>query len=1615
MRVRDGGKILVGLAVAAAAVVVPVGAASAVSQTVENYDAYANGGAGTQVSTATNSFTLDGITYATDQAVDTWVATSDTGAPLSSGSTDGVLLVNQQGTQMASMTISLANGDPMKVYSFDLDAFGSTGTIALIPDGNTSNEVIEPGSISGNVDLSANPHFAGITTLQLVDVGDSGWFAPTLDNFTYVDLNSPPVLTATGGTTSFVAGDNTASTPVAVDSGITLADGDSTTAASATVSITGNFQAGQDVLAFMNTSATTYGDISASYNGTTGVLTLTSSSATATIAQWQSALRAVTYTDTAVTPNNATRVVSFAINDGLTGSNSVTKNVSVTDTDQTPIVTAPGSTASYRSSASAITIDGSITVSDLDNTTQSSGTVSVSGGFHSGDVLGFTNDGATMGNITGSYNAATGVLTLISAGDTATNAQWANALSAITFSSTSTTYANRTISFATSDGTKTSVAATDTVNVQPSATITTDSGSASFVAGDNTISTPVAVDGGVTVTDAAAATIASATVAITVGFQSGQDVLGFTNDGSTMGNVTASYNAGTGVLTLTSAGATATLAQWQSALQSITYTDTAVTPNTTTRTVSYTFVDGVGNTSNTATRNVTVTATDQSPIVTTTGGTTNYVGGTTAVTIDSSVTVSDLDNTTQSSGTVSVNGGFHFGDVLSFTNDGATMGNIIGSYNAATGVLTLTSADATATDSQWANALSAVAFSSTSTTYGNRTISFVTSDGTKTSSASTDTVDVLGPPTITTDAGSASFMAGDNTASTPVVVDSGVTVTDGAASMLASTTVAITGNFQSGEDVLSFANDGATMGNIAGSYNAATGVLTMTSAGATATLAQWQSALQSITYTDTAVTPTGATRTISFTAVDGAGNTSNTATRTVTVAATDQTPIVTTTGGTTNYVGGATAVTIDNAISVSDLDNATQSSGTVSIGAGFHSGDTLSFANTSSATFGNIVGSYNAATGVLTLTSSSGSATTAQWASALSAVTFSSGSSTTPGNRTISFATSDGTKTSSASTDTVDVLGPPTITTDAGSTSFVAGDNASSTPVAIDRTLTVTDGVASTLASATVAVTGNFHSGEDVLAFVNDGLNMGNITGSYNATTGVLTLTSAGATATVAQWQAALRAVTYTDTAVTPNNSTRTISFTAVDAAATTSNTATRTVTVTDTDQTPIVTTTGSTVQYALGSNPKVVDSGVTVSDLDNTTQAAASVSITAGFVAGDTLAFTNDGSTMGNIAGSYNAATGVLSLTSAGATATDAEWASALSAVTFDTSSATTGFRTISFSTDDGTKSSAAATDTVTVIPVPVVVPVGPPAYPGVTRVAGPDRVTTSIVASQREFPGAPSAFTANAVVLVASSDAIDGLTGAPLAAAVRAPLLYTGTDAVPANVLAEIHRVLGSSGKIYLLGGTAVISSAVDAQLQAAGYTTHRIAGADRYATAVAIADQVVGITGTPGAVFEATGLGYADALVAAPAAAHAAGVVLLTVGGKQSPATAAWLAAHAGVTRYAVGGPAAAADPSATAISGADRYATAAGVATKFFSPASQVALANGTAWPDAAVAAASSALSGAPLLLVTTDASPNAVATWLGANPLTSVTAFGGTTRISDGVLSSVASITGLPLA
>jgi hypothetical protein len=376
----------------------------------------------------------------------------------------------------------------------------------------------------------------------------------------------------------------------------------------------------------------------------------------------------------------------------------------------------------------------------------------------------------------------------------------------------------------------------------------------------------------------------------------------------------------------------------------------------------------------------------------------------------------------------------------------------------------------------------------------------------------------------------------------------------------------------------------------------------------------------------------------------------------------------------------------------------------VSVTAGFHSGDTLAFSNSSATLYGNISASYNSGTGVLTLTSPGATATDAQWANALSAVTFSS-TSTSYGGRTVSFVTNDGTENSAAATDTVEDIASPTLTADSGSASFTAGDNTASTPVAVDSGIGLTDGDSTTASSATVAVTGNFHSGQDVLAFTNtDTTTYGNILASYNATSGVLTLSSSGSSATIAQWQAALEAVTYTDTAITPNNATRTVSFSLTDANSNTSNTATRTVTVADTDQTPVVTTTGGTTSFTIpyGSSPApvAVDPG-TVSDLDNATLPSATVTINGGFqTGGDVLGFTNNGSTMGNIVGSYDATTGILALSSLGATATLTQWQVALAAVTYtDTATnASTATRTVVFVVDDGTTSSTPSDKSISV-----------------------------------------------------------------------------------------------------------------------------------------------------------------------------------------------------------------------------------------------------------------------------------------------------------------------------
>jgi putative cell wall-binding protein len=266
-------------------------------------------------------------------------------------------------------------------------------------------------------------------------------------------------------------------------------------------------------------------------------------------------------------------------------------------------------------------------------------------------------------------------------------------------------------------------------------------------------------------------------------------------------------------------------------------------------------------------------------------------------------------------------------------------------------------------------------------------------------------------------------------------------------------------------------------------------------------------------------------------------------------------------------------------------------------------------------------------------------------------------------------------------------------------------------------------------------------------------------------------------------------------------------------------------------------------------------------------------------------------------------------------------------------------------------------------------------------------------------EFPSGGS----NAVVLARADAFPDALVGAPLAAAKDAPLLFTEGATLPAVTQTEIQRVLPIGGTVYLLGGTAAIPGTIVSQLVGLGYETTRYGGSDRYATAVLVANAL----GNPGTVFLATGTDFADALAAGPAATIDSGAVLLTDGSTMPSATSSYLLAH-GVTEFAVGGPAFAADPSAKPSVGSDRYATSQVVATNFFSSPTAVGVASGTAFPDALAGAADLARAHGPLLLSDPGMLPTVISQYLSGikTTITASAIFGGTSAISSAVQTAI---------
>jgi YVTN family beta-propeller protein len=291
-----------------------------------------------------------------------------------------------------------------------------------------------------------------------------------------------------------------------------------------------------------------------------------------------------------------------------------------------------------------------------------------------------------------------------------------------------------------------------------------------------------------------------------------------------------------------------------------------------------------------------------------------------------------------------------------------------------------------------------------------------------------------------------------------------------------------------------------------------------------------------------------------------------------------------------------------------------------------------------------------------------------------------------------------------------------------------------------------------------------------------------------------------------------------------------------------------------------------------------------------------------------------------------------------------------------------------------------------------------GGAASASVNRLAGSHRFATAVAASNAGF----TAGSAGAVVLARSDSYTDALVAAPLAAAKKGPLLLTSGTTLPVGTKSELQRVLAPGGTVYLVGGIGAIPASIQTQLTGLGYTAVRLQGADRYATAVAVA----GALGDPRTVLLTTGINFPDGLAAGPAATQVGGVVLLTDGVSMPTETQTYLTAHA-TTSYAIGGPAVTADPTATAVTGADRYATAAAVAAKFFTGPTVAGVATGATFPDALAGGALLANLKGPLLLTAANTLPSTTSSYLKTNPtLATVDLFGGTAAISNAVSATI---------
>ncbi|APH16105.1 cell wall binding repeat 2 family protein [Clostridium sporogenes] len=223
---------------------------------------------------------------------------------------------------------------------------------------------------------------------------------------------------------------------------------------------------------------------------------------------------------------------------------------------------------------------------------------------------------------------------------------------------------------------------------------------------------------------------------------------------------------------------------------------------------------------------------------------------------------------------------------------------------------------------------------------------------------------------------------------------------------------------------------------------------------------------------------------------------------------------------------------------------------------------------------------------------------------------------------------------------------------------------------------------------------------------------------------------------------------------------------------------------------------------------------------------------------------------------------------------------------------------------------------------------------------------------------------------VIVSGEDFADALCASPLAEQNKAPILLTNKDNLSIENKKQLSKL--KVKKVFIIGGTGVVSDSVKSQIESMGIKTNRIYGQNRFETSIEVAKNLKNVRG----IVVTNGHGFADALSIAPVAAQNDMPILLTDKEDLPKVTKEFLASKTLTESYVVGGTGVVSDKISsqlnnnTRLGGKNRYETNSIVLNHFADKFNydKVYVASGENYPDALSGSVLAAATKSPLILV-----------------------------------------------